>query len=112
MNAVSDLWHGFLPNVRDTRIMSSYVDENRRGGLKGLSSEILGYEQESYDEVTKLKYLAYNMPETGREVRRWEDEDGVDWVEVKHKMNEITAKHSPTAPTTASAPPPSQTTSA
>ena len=86
-------YHGFLRNVRDTRIMSSYVDENRRGGLKGLSSEILGYEQENYGQVTKIKYLAYNMPESGKEVRRWEDEDGVDWVEVQHKMNELTAKH-------------------
>ena len=86
-------YHGFLRCVRDTRIMSSYVDENRRAGLKGLSSEILGYEQENYDHVTKVIYLPYNMPSTGKEVRRWEDEDGVEWVEVQHKMNELTAKH-------------------
>lgn len=90
-----DLYGPFLPNVRDTRIMSSYVNENRRAGLKGLSLEVLGYEQESYDHVTKVKYLAYNIPETGKEVCRWEDENdpSITWVEVQHKMNELTAKH-------------------
>lgn len=46
-------WRGFFPNMVDTRIGSSYVDENRQShGLKGLSKDILGYEQTTYDEVT------------------------------------------------------------
>lgn len=45
-------YHGFLRNVRDTSIGSSYVDENVSKGLKSLSSSKLGYEQISYDEVT------------------------------------------------------------
>ena len=86
-------YHGFLRNVRDTRIMSSYVDENRRAGLKGLSSEVLGYEQTSYDEVTTFTYAAGCRPDTGKEVRRDEDGDGPLWIDVQHKMNELTAKH-------------------
>jgi DNA polymerase I-like protein with 3'-5' exonuclease and polymerase domains/5'-3' exonuclease len=46
-------WHGFLPNVIDTMIMKSYVDENTRQGLKHCSKEILGYDQVSYEEVTQ-----------------------------------------------------------
>ena len=84
-------YHGFLRNCRDTRIMSSYVNENRRAHLKGLSAEVLGYEQTNYATVTTKKYLAYNMPESGKEVRRYEGDDGVEWIEMQHKMNELTA---------------------
>jgi DNA polymerase I-like protein with 3'-5' exonuclease and polymerase domains/5'-3' exonuclease len=46
-------WHGFLPNVHDTLILSSYVDENQKKGLKNLSSRLLGYEQVTYKEATQ-----------------------------------------------------------
>lgn len=45
-------YHGFLRNVRDTAIMSSYVDENRPKGLKDNSKLLLGYDQVSYQAVT------------------------------------------------------------
>lgn len=51
-------WRGFFPNMVDSRIASSYVDENRFShGLKGLSKEILGYEQTTYAEVTGGKKM-------------------------------------------------------
>lgn len=49
---IDDVWKGFLPNVRDTKIMSSYVNENRSSGLKQNSKLLLNYEQVSYEQVT------------------------------------------------------------
>lgn len=46
-------WQGFLPNVRDTQIMASYVNENMSSGLKQGSQHYLGYTQQTYDEVTQ-----------------------------------------------------------
>jgi DNA polymerase I-like protein with 3'-5' exonuclease and polymerase domains len=46
-------WHGFLPNVHDTRLLASHVDENGPQGLKELSLNHLGYRQTTYEEVTK-----------------------------------------------------------
>lgn len=48
-------WHGFLPNVRDTIDASSYVDENQPSGLKQNSQRLLGYQQQTYDEVTTME---------------------------------------------------------
>ena len=45
---------GYMPRAPyDTRIMSSYVDENEDSHLKGLSLRYLGYHQTSYLEVTQ-----------------------------------------------------------
>ncbi len=46
-------WHGFLPNVHDTKIMASYVNENMKHSLKPMSAGLLKYEQVSYAEVTQ-----------------------------------------------------------
>lgn len=46
-------WHGCLPNVHDTLLMKSYVDENSSLGLKQCSLQYLGYEQVSYADVTQ-----------------------------------------------------------
>jgi DNA polymerase I-like protein with 3'-5' exonuclease and polymerase domains/5'-3' exonuclease len=43
----------FLPNVIDTVLASSYVDENKRSGLKSLTKEYLGVDQLDYDTVTQ-----------------------------------------------------------
>ncbi len=64
-------YHGFLRNVRDTAIASSYVDENRRRGLKSLSLEVLGYEQESYQHVTTIDYPVDEWDGVGKEMARW-----------------------------------------
>lgn len=87
-------YHGFLRNVRDTRILSSYADENRRAGLKNLSEVILGYTQVSYAQVTTRTFDADKVPAEGKEVRRYNDQlHGDEFVEVQFKMNELTAKH-------------------
>lgn len=115
--ASDPLYHGFLPNVIDTRIMSSYVDENRSAKLKSLSTNVLRYEQETYEQVTTRNYEADEWDGTGKVQKSWylnvdgdsvtpeksdPDEDGVShpltegltkWVEVQHKMNELTARH-------------------
>jgi DNA polymerase I-like protein with 3'-5' exonuclease and polymerase domains/5'-3' exonuclease len=49
-------FHGFLPNVHDTKIGASYVDENESQGLKNLSKRLLNYEQTTYDQVTTKDY--------------------------------------------------------
>lgn len=45
-------WHGFIPNALDTKIGASYVDENLPKGLKFRSKYHLGYDQETYEQVT------------------------------------------------------------
>lgn len=47
-------WHGFLPNVHDTKLMASHVNENISNGLKGMSRGYMGYEQVSYKDVTTV----------------------------------------------------------
>lgn len=46
-------WHGFIPNAHDTRILASYVDENKSQGLKEVTQRVTGYKQATYDEVTQ-----------------------------------------------------------
>ena len=46
-------FEGFLPNIEDTTIMASYVNENESRGLKNLSARILNYTQTTYAEVTQ-----------------------------------------------------------
>ena len=68
-----DLWQkygqqGYMPGVLDTKLEASYVNENIKLGLKERSKLHLGYEQETYEQVTTI--------------------DG-----VKYKMHELTAQH-------------------
>lgn len=94
-------WHGFLPNVIDSRIMSSYVDENRSAGLKSLSKEVLGYEQETYQEVTthamSESEYADRCKVAGRKIgkvlQRAEEEGVPTLLQVQFKMNELTCRH-------------------
>ncbi|MDI1360630.1 DNA polymerase [Methylotenera sp.] len=51
-------WEGFLPNIEDTTIMASYVDENDSRGLKKLSAKVLGYTQTTYAEVTQGRKMS------------------------------------------------------
>lgn len=61
----------FLPDVRDTSIMASYVDENDYTNLKHLTKKMLGYQQQSYvdtlagrsgmREVTGLEVVGYGI---------------------------------------------------
>lgn len=45
-------YQGFLPNIRDTQILASYVNENISSGLKQGSKHYLNYGQQTYQEVT------------------------------------------------------------
>lgn len=95
--ADDELYRGFLRNVRDTKIASSYVDENRRAGLKNLSSEVLGYEQETYEHVTTATIPAAEWDGRGRVLDRFvtgaDDGEGVEYVKVQRKMNQLTPQH-------------------
>ena len=43
---------GFLPNIEDTLLMSSYVNENaRQRNLKALSRDVLGYKQTEFNDM-------------------------------------------------------------
>lgn len=86
----SELWkdngyHGFLPNCLDTKLEASYVDENMKLGLKDRSLHHLGYEQASYDSVTKLK----GRPFAGGYI--YNDKAGEECTE--YKMHELPAAH-------------------
>lgn len=115
--ASDPLYHGFLRNVRDTAILSSYADENRSQGLKSLSKTLLGYEQTSYMETVTKQYtrtveydthsgeeyatvLNTDYPGFGkiRSVQRPDrgDDEAIEWTEeqtlvVEHKMDQLTA---------------------
>ena len=65
-------WHGFLPNVLDTKQMASYVDENQSLGLKKLSLHYLDYKQEEYSEVTTSEGEVGTLRKGGRQVKAWE----------------------------------------
>jgi DNA polymerase I-like protein with 3'-5' exonuclease and polymerase domains/5'-3' exonuclease len=84
-------WRGCFPNLHDTRIAANYVDENRHTfGLKDLSRDILGYEQENYEHVTTkwVKTSEYDGF-TGMALERNNEEDT---VRVQYRMNQLTAK--------------------
>jgi len=61
-------YRGMLPNLQDTLLEASYVDENSKLGLKDLSKRWLGYEQVDYATTTTI--------------------DG-----IQHKMNQLSAEH-------------------
>lgn len=101
-----DEWHGFVPNVYDTMILSSYVDENESRGLKKNSARVLDYLQDTYDTVTTIVFDpegAYprvadeevtfvregDMPWPGG--RLISEGDG--WEKWKYKMDALTAEH-------------------
>lgn len=109
-------WYGFLPNVVDTAICSSYVDENESQGLKANSKHYLGYEQENYEHVTTFTGVRGTLPPGGRIIKHWFapvlDEEGnavcdmimvdgeeipeprtTEMVTIQYKMNELTADH-------------------
>lgn len=65
-------WHGFLPNVVDTKHVASYLDENQSLGLKKLSERLLDYQQETYEQVTTKEGVVGTLPAGGRVVKSWE----------------------------------------
>jgi DNA polymerase I-like protein with 3'-5' exonuclease and polymerase domains/5'-3' exonuclease len=77
-------FEGFLPNVLDTKLEASYVNENLSMGLKKLSKHYFNYDQVDYTTVTTLQV---------------ESEEYVDGEllpvtkSVPHKMRELTAAH-------------------
>lgn len=81
-------YRGFISNAWDTKIMSSYVDENTPNGLKQNSKMWLGYEQTSYDEVTTLTGPASDLPRGGKVKGTTPDGDLI----KQYRMNELTAE--------------------
>jgi DNA polymerase I-like protein with 3'-5' exonuclease and polymerase domains/5'-3' exonuclease len=59
-------YHGFLPNVLDTKIEANYVNENMSVGLKERSLHHLGYTQETYQQVTTITAHLGQLPKGGR----------------------------------------------
>lgn len=66
-------YHGFLRNVRDTKIMSSYVDENRPSDLKENSRDRLGYNQMTYAEVTTKDYVKSEWHGVGKVLQTYKE---------------------------------------
>jgi len=67
---------GWLPNVLDTAIEKSYVDENTSAGLKYCSKVYMKYRQVSYDEVVSQEVI---------------DKETGEVTIIKRRMNEIPA---------------------
>lgn len=85
-------FHGFVPNAYDTAIMSRYVDENVRAGLKNRSKQLLNYDQESYEHVTTKHMRPEDWDQKGKIVRPASDENG-GLMSVQYKMDELSATH-------------------
>lgn len=62
-------YHGFLPNVLDTKFEANYVNENIKVGLKERSHGTLGYRQQTYDETVTLTAHPSELPKGGRLLR-------------------------------------------
>lgn len=92
-----DEWGGQLPLVHDTRLMASYVNENISSGLKQSSKHYLGYDQQTFAEVTVLTGRRDQLPPGGRviDVKTIGEDEGGEYelVTVRYKMNELTAEH-------------------
>lgn len=67
------LYRGFLRNVRDTKIMSSYVDENQPAGLKDSSKRLLSYDQVTYAEVTTREEVKSEWDGVGKVLQTYLD---------------------------------------
>lgn len=92
----ADAWGGQLPLVHDTRLMASYVNENISSGLKQSSKHYLGYDQQTFAEVTEITGRRELLPPGGRviKVENIEAESGdYELVTIRYKMNELTAEH-------------------
>lgn len=92
----ADVWGGQLPLVHDTRLMASYVNENISSGLKQSSKHYLGYDQQTFAEVTEITGRRELLPPGGRviKVEHIEAESGdYEVVTIRYKMNELTAEH-------------------
>ncbi len=94
-------WGGLLPNVLCSKILASYVDENKSSGLKPSAKLYLNYDQQTYEETTTLEGPVGSLPEGGKRTSVVEyleepDEEGnpVPLVERRqYKMHELTASH-------------------
>lgn len=82
---------GFIPNIRDTMLEGSYVNENVKLGLKFRSSFHLGYEQATFQETTRKTGELGTLPAGGRSIKVWTEESAV--MEIRqYKMHELTAR--------------------
>lgn len=86
-------FYGFLPNCLDTKIESSYVNENEKLNLKHRSLLHLSYKQQTYNETVRKSGSLGSLLAGGRQIREWAD-DGTGEVleERQYKMNELTAR--------------------
>jgi 5'-3' exonuclease len=64
--------HGFMSRVLDTKMEASYVNENISNGLKFRSLHHLGYQQQSFDDVTKLQYFKHVGGHRAADVGWWQ----------------------------------------
>ena len=94
-------YRGFVPRALDTKLESSYVDENQRLGLKLRSELHLDYKQETFEDVTTLRSALQNLPPGGKllfsETQTVPDPLGferpVTFAVKKYKMRALSARH-------------------
>ena len=80
-------WGGWLENVVDTALMSSWVNENLPKGLKPNSKHYLGYEQVTYEEVTTKDGIQYGMSElTAEEVFAYGADDTICTSAIRNRF--------------------------
>lgn len=71
-------FEGFLPNMLDTKIEASYVNENESLGLKKLSKQYFNYDQVEYKDITSIDGIDYKMCElSGEHVKDYGCDDTI-----------------------------------
>lgn len=90
-------YYGFLPDVQDTLLEGSYVNENLGLGLKERSKFYLNYSQVTYQEVTTKTGPDGTLPVGGRQIKCWSEtpEGATEPVAMEsrqYKMAELTAQ--------------------
>ncbi len=84
---------GMIPNIRDTLLEASYVNENINLGLKFRSEHHLEYKQATYKDTMTLEGAKGSLPKGGTLLAE-EDygEHGIKESRI-YKMRELSAKH-------------------
>ena len=84
-------WGGWVEGAIDTALMSSYVDENEKMGLKDNSLRLFDYKQTSYEEVTTKEGPLGTLPAGGKQTKTFQKEitPAVTQTLVNEDTNEV-----------------------
>lgn len=83
---------GYLPNIEDTMLMASYVNENLPRGLKGCSRHYLGYAQTEYSAVTQRTVAESAWDGIGTVLQKFSEFETLPtgrWISVDGEISDV-----------------------